>query len=162
MSEKIEHTAGPWHWRDSDPASGEQILIDCGDPAQPHTVGLITIVNNYARFMSATTQQEQCDRDTRANADLIALAPTAPHSCSVPRCVGDLNRRKLELLEEMKDVLLSLRERSEFGSGPCWCPEPPGWDHRPERSYKHDESCIQARRVVARYKELEGKHESHG
>ena len=40
-----------------------------------------------------------------ANALLMETPPAAPHECSNPGCPDDLNRRKLELLDEIVDLL---------------------------------------------------------
>ena len=39
------------------------------------------------------------------NAELIALAPTAPHDCADPDCPGAVNKRKLEAFPEMLEAL---------------------------------------------------------
>ena len=37
------------------------------------------------------------------NAQLLALAPTAPHDCDDPQCPGAVNKRKLEAQEKTDD-----------------------------------------------------------
>ncbi|MDE2233778.1 MAG: hypothetical protein KGJ90_06790 [Patescibacteria group bacterium] len=39
------------------------------------------------------------------NTILICSASEAPHECDIPGCPGDLNRRKLELFNEMAETL---------------------------------------------------------
>lgn len=65
------------------------------------------------------SHRDKQNHDTaRANAELIALAPTAPHECDDLKCPGNINRRKLELWDEMKSVLmLYRRDHEEFAPG---------------------------------------------
>ena len=46
--------------------------------------------------------------EAKGNMRLIKLAPTASHECSDPRCPGNVNRQKLELWDEMLDLLVNL------------------------------------------------------
>jgi hypothetical protein len=41
----------------------------------------------------------------RGDADLLALAPSAPHTCTDPACPGMVNKRKLEAFEEIKALV---------------------------------------------------------
>lgn len=66
--EKIRHTAGPW------------VACDMSAGSRYSAVGV------------AFLQPE--DRD--GNGRLVALAPTAPHTCDVPNCPGMENKRRLE------------------------------------------------------------------
>ena len=57
------------------------------------------------------------------NAELIALAPTAPHDCD-PDCPGAVNKKRLEMFEEMvaaiTDALANCEQcRGEKGSRRC-------------------------------------------
>lgn len=110
MSEKVEHTPGPWHQRDSNVAEAENIMVDCGDRAQPHTVGAIAVVLNFGGYMSFTDGQARCDARMRTNADLITLAPTAPHYCSVDGCPGNHNRQQLDMLPEAARLIQKAEE----------------------------------------------------
>ena len=49
-----------------------------------------------------------------ANAHLIALAPTAPHSCDDPDCPGAVNKAKLETFPEMLEALRELVTAAEY------------------------------------------------
>ena len=44
---------------------------------------------------------------TMANAELIALAPTAPHECDDPKCPGNINRKRLELYHDFVEACLT-------------------------------------------------------
>lgn len=50
------------------------------------------------------------DGDAGANAELIALAPTAPHDCEDPECPGRANKRKLEAAGEMLEALIWVKD----------------------------------------------------
>ena len=48
------------------------------------------------------------DLERVGNAELSRLMDTAPHLCSDPQCLGDINRRKLEAAEEMGKALKAI------------------------------------------------------
>lgn len=70
----LEHTPTPWHIRDPNVAEGETIVIDCGNPEQPHTIGAVATALNFANFMSFEEGQKRCDLRMRANAAFIVEA----------------------------------------------------------------------------------------
>jgi hypothetical protein len=60
------------------------------------------------------------NEEGKANAHLVALAPTAPHECSDPKCPGDVNRRKLashDRLLEACEALVAMFDSGIFQSG---------------------------------------------
>ncbi len=44
---------------------------------------------------------------------LLLRSPTAPHHCADPKCLGDINRRKLEALGGLLRAARSLRDEIE-------------------------------------------------
>ena len=89
MSEHT-HTPGPWEL-DNDEREGMEWNI--------HVVQ----TNHDMRICFMTS-----DGPARENAELIALAPTAPHTCSDPTCPGNINRQKLELWGELVEAIYNL------------------------------------------------------
>ena len=84
MADKLKHTPGNW-FRDEEHEMRVVVsselgysIADCG------AVG---------------------SRGAEANAALIALAPAAPHDCEDPKCPGNINRRKLEAFEELRQLI---------------------------------------------------------
>lgn len=99
MSEKIRHTAGPWT---SDEHGGSFYVWgpDMAMVADNENEGGFVDAEVVARMRG--TGRGATDEEKAANAALIALAPTAPHSCDVPDCPGNENRRRLEEYEALK------------------------------------------------------------
>jgi len=62
----------------------------------------------------------------QANADLISLAPTAPHDCDDPNCPGAVNKKRLEMFEEMAEVVKRFvdyyagSKKSHLGNGQAY------------------------------------------
>src|SRR3990167_11147512 len=60
-----------------------------------------------------------------SNADLIILAPTAPHDCD-PDCPGAVNKKRLEMFEEMVEVVKRFvgyyagSKKSHLGNGQAY------------------------------------------
>lgn len=98
MSEsKIQHTPGPWKGKRVSLPLTSSIYheVHCGEK---------TPIVNWAGFDDSTRTKKQ----HLANAELLGLAPTAPHSCDVPDCPGARNQRCLEDF----DALLGFLEHS--------------------------------------------------
>lgn len=81
MSEKIKHTQYPWS------VKGIQI----------HKVNECQICKVWCFGGDLW----------RGNAIIIALAPTAPHNCSDPKCPGNINRQIIEIFPALVDMLES-------------------------------------------------------
>src|SRR3990167_10870846 len=80
--EELKHTKEPWHWHNEKTYN----LAGKGSYQDGNIL--------------------QCKgKPSNGDADLIALAPAAPHDCDDPSCPGDMNRRKLEAAEEMARAL---------------------------------------------------------
>lgn len=93
----MDHTKGEWREAQSGQIEGGDGLL----------VALICGKGHRVRKPS----------EHNANADLIVMAPTAPHECD-PDCPGEQNRRKLEMFEEMLAITKSsLAFFQEFGFG---------------------------------------------
>lgn len=84
MTEKIAHTKGPW--TKQRPFAG--ILWDVFGPGAHPVAELI---------------------DNDGDAELLARAREVPHHCTDPNCPGDINRRKLEAFEAMREALVLVR-----------------------------------------------------
>ena len=82
----IEHTAGPFE------TQGEQAT---------HGKNLCVVESSTHSILARIPWGESCDKP---NARLFALAPTAPHSCTVPDCPGPENLRKLEAFEGLLEA----------------------------------------------------------
>ena len=81
MTDKLNHTPGKWVAKGSRVArSGTKMFI-----CEVFRDSVATAIGNTA---------------------LIALAPTAPHDCDDPQCLGNVNRRKLEAITEAASHLL--------------------------------------------------------
>src|SRR3990167_10044181 len=94
----MKHTKGPWHWHN------EKTYNLAGKGS--YQDGDILHCNG---------------KPSNSDADLISLAPTAPHTCEDPDCPGDINRRKLEAAEEMARALQTIN-----GWSKCQCREKHG------------------------------------
>ena len=91
---KIEHTPGPW-------------CVEMGHD------GAFKVENGWidARFTVADRAPVPFRADeSTGNGFLIALAPTAPHDCSVPGCPGPENKRRLEAFEELVVALRAVAD----------------------------------------------------
>ena len=100
--EKLKHTKGPFTVQKLNHAEGDLWLqIGFFDPDdRSREIGPVAELKHLI-----TDDDEQ-----RANAELLALAPTAPHVCADPECPGDINRRKLEEYESLHDEMADLLE----------------------------------------------------
>jgi len=87
---KIKHTPGDWK-------------------ANPGPVGMI-IDGGSAKIATLPSGVCHPTEDLEPNAELIALAPTAPHECDDDNCPGNRNRRKLEAFDAIVEFLRSERE----------------------------------------------------
>ena len=101
----MKHTKGPWEYQKR---RSDEYLVK-----GPTGAGYIATV--YAAIVG--------DGPFQANAELIASAPTAPHDCD-PDCPGGLNKKRLEMFEEMvaaiTDALANCEQcRGEKGSRRC-------------------------------------------
>jgi hypothetical protein len=95
----MTHTPGPWRvGKTTGPPSRDIYARVPGDVA-----GAIFPValepNNGIR-----------PQDHDDNANLLALAPTAPHDCEIPDCPGMANKRLLEAAEGLLDII----KRAEY------------------------------------------------
>jgi len=50
----------------------------------------------------------------QGDSSLIAMAPTAPHVCEYPQCPGDINRRKLELFDDLLAFAKRFEDRDDL------------------------------------------------
>src|SRR3990167_4484834 len=92
----MKHTRGPFTVQQCNHAEGQMWLqIGFFDPRdRTREIGPI------AELKYLITR----DEEQRANAELLSLAPTAPHDCDLD-CPGAVNKRKLEALPEMLEAL---------------------------------------------------------
>ena len=96
--EELKHTKEPWHWHNEKTYN----LAGKGSYQDGNIL--------------------QCKgKPSNGDADLIALAPAAPHDCDDPSCPGDMNRRKLEAAEGMARALTTIS-----GWSKCQCREKHG------------------------------------
>jgi hypothetical protein len=79
----MTHTAGPWETYE--------------------TVSAFYVAAGGTDLLSIPLTEKFADED-RANANLIALAPTAPHDCEVKDCPGQRNKRLLEAAEGLLEA----------------------------------------------------------
>ena len=119
LTDKLKHTPGPWLF---DPAYAQW-----GQVVRGESIGVIA---------SAIRHGHPHHTKDAGNNLLLALAPTAPHHCADPNCPGDINRRKLEAIDEMRQVMStvltiyphfaachSLRQAADVENPPacdCW------------------------------------------
>jgi hypothetical protein len=74
-----------------------------GESVSDHTPGPFHV----GKYNGVYTSDERSvlskcgDAQNEANAHLLALAPSAPHYCSVPGCPGPENKRRLEAFDEL-------------------------------------------------------------
>lgn len=109
MSEKIEHTKGPWRWADwhtifgdTEPAALNDRRTLEAHPANPAEPRVHIRDDSQEKVLTADDPVEN-----EADQILIALAPTAPHLCSIPDCPGNANRERLKLLDEAAELINS-------------------------------------------------------
>lgn len=140
---KIEHSKGPFK------VVSREI---CEDGSQ--IPARVDAANSYLCFLEGTTQAwkktpEVCLTDGK----LIAICDRAPHECTVPNCPGDLNRRKLELLEEMlaalEDVMIMWK-----------APKPKKLDDALTWRQNDEKAELAAFKAIAKAKELECSNKS--
>jgi hypothetical protein len=77
----IKHTPGPW--KKNEGTSRFHITAPRSE--------------NGNRYICSLLDDAIGEQDT----NLITLAPTAPHECDDPKCPGNVNRMKLELLDKI-------------------------------------------------------------
>lgn len=99
----IRHTPGPWELIVNDRWPFTQAVED---KTKKLGVGIdmyhySTVDKNLEDVFARNPQ----NKIRFADAELIALAPTAPHECDDPKCPGNINRRKLELYPEMMAII---------------------------------------------------------
>lgn len=85
----IEHTPGPWTYK-------EELGANLSAVSSSKRV-VAGIPNDGAINPDELTEQ-------RANARLIAAAPTAPHECDDLNCPGNINRKKLEAFPDLLEA----------------------------------------------------------
>ena len=119
----IEHIPYPWYWRVNE--SCKEVSLSGWKNGCRH------LVMDFKRYGMQNAQPrfeyDGCMRDSikyfsiiegqehnsswnmtirgNGNAELLALAPTAPHQCNNPKCPGNINRQKLELFDDMVKLL---------------------------------------------------------
>ena len=99
-AEKLEHTPEPWN-------VGEHLDRYLDDRR-----------GWYIHDMQVAGATIAAGIDYYPHARLIALAPTAPHSCADPACPGQRNQARLAAAEEMAGALKRLT--SEVQDYPAW------------------------------------------
>ena len=87
MTDKLKHTPAAWS------SDGSRVFH------QRNPGGMKFFICELFRDHFATV---------KGNAALIVLAPTAPHDCDDPHCPGNINRRKLEAFDEIRQALVVL------------------------------------------------------
>lgn len=94
MTDKIQHTRGPW-----------TLLVR--RKGWPHVMGAdhcrVTVVDDT-----------HIGYETQANERLIALAPTAPHNCDHEGCPGRENKRKLEAAAALHAALTEILSNAQL------------------------------------------------
>lgn len=93
----MKHTKGPWAYHEANYSPSwrsDRYLIETGNSDDPEC-------GNVAHMA------------LQGNAELIALAPTAPHDCEDPACPGAINKQKLEAAEEMARALSYIRDQDD-------------------------------------------------
>lgn len=84
--EKTANLNLPWHIRDESFPFGKDIILDCGDPAIPHTLGGVAVILNAARIMSFTRGQHEQHAEAVARAR-YSLGCVNSHAANVARIV---------------------------------------------------------------------------
>ena len=120
---KIEHTTGEWDWT-AYRRDGPQIALVSRDGYDV----LVATGDDSASWL---------DIRSEGDAALLRIAKAAPHECSNEGCPGDLNRRRLEMLDS---IMLGIRDTVEAHGSHCSCT-----------------MCSDGRRWLARYRELKGE-----
>jgi len=99
----MKHTRGPWHWH-----------------------------NEKTYNLAGKGSYQEGDilhckgKPSNGDADLISLAPTAPHDCDDPNCPGAVNKKRLEMFEEMAEVVKRFvdyyagSKKSHLGNGQAY------------------------------------------
>ena len=104
----ISHTPGPWRrgWLHSyNAGTGEpEAFVYRLPPGDPQETA-------HNRICVRGSSDSRMDWDS--DADLISLAPTAPHSCDIEGCPGAENKRRLDLFERYKQVSEAYQGRFE-------------------------------------------------
>lgn len=132
---KIQHTKGKW----TSKAGVNHGTICCDDGTLAHWY--------RPDFRTSIIENE-------GNGYLLGMARTAPHECDDPHCRGNVNRRKLEAAENMRDALVALAFtlNSTAKSGPvCWC------DPNSSVCVECTDACNKARAALADYAKAEGE-----
>lgn len=97
MSDKINHTKGPWKSIDKN-----EDVESFGESDETYEFTIITDENYPWYICHVASGQPGGDGDDAA---LLSLAPTAPHFCEDPKCPGNINRQKLGLFHEMIEFI---------------------------------------------------------
>ncbi len=96
------HTARPWRFQAE--AEDEDEGRDMGGLYGPDDAVVCHFGDAQQYYPTAGVPPSDAD------ANLIALAPTAPHECSVPGCPGPENKRKLEAFDSVLAALKGARK----------------------------------------------------
>ena len=68
----------------------------------------ITLQKLQHDLIAKTLTYDFPQEEAVANAQLIALAPTAPHECDDPNCPGNINRLRLEAFDDLLEACQKL------------------------------------------------------
>ena len=92
---KIKHSKSPFHLH-----AGEKPL---------HIGSGVYTRDVYSKHGRVIATARGCGEDfANGHAELIKLCDRAPHECDDPACPGMRNKRKLELLDEVMDIVKSM------------------------------------------------------
>ena len=141
---KIEHTQQPWEFRVY--SEGCTIVSKHTAPGRSVRDALKGV---QVRVAAEINDDQSNVHEASPDARLLALAPTAPHECSHKGCPGDLNRRRLEMLDELAEAaeqFIANAPSDPFSEG--------NDDHREFWGAKNH-----LRSLLASYKELSDKGE---
>lgn len=135
MSEKVEHTAGPWEGRTY--ASGCCIVSKHDRPGRSVRQ---TLTGVDVRFSIDIADDQSNVTEASGDARLILGALAVPHECDDSACPGNRNRERLELLK----AAFVLIQHHNISEPDCTCAK---YD---------DEDTTGAEAWLARYREIGG------
>ncbi len=102
----MEHSPVPWTTRES----AEDCPLPSGVAIAVHRHDMGWQITGRICTMNAQGDHGYMSGVTNGNALLIAMAPFAPHECSVPGCPGPENKQRLEAHPELLACLKNMTD----------------------------------------------------
>lgn len=106
--EKIKHTGGEWKAERGVPVGDGRGIIVGASKGDTRFNWICRLFHPDSDGSIGLTSRAPAAYECEGNASLIELACEVPHDCDDDACPGNVNRRKLELLDELAKATTEL------------------------------------------------------